>query len=413
MSNKDIINGNNSLLEDFEENQIDVKDITSSIITNPYGDITLPYDGSGDLNSFSRILEENLSSSYKIFWFFGIYEEIIKENKYISFRKLVCRMIVGAWYPVTQYKLSLGIQDRLYDLVILIHEKYNIPCDMNKNKLLEVIENIDDVEVEKKIKTLHDYVPYRLLTPFFTKELASTKDIFKKNDNKRNKFIAGLTKEDARAIYKIDVDNKIIEINDSWYKYIRDNQTIICGWMHYSLVCYLQKRNPNVPAIPFKITAPGKRDLSKATKLWKDINRDKTVSDIYTGKELTEENFSNYGNLSIDHFITWSFVLHDKLWNLAPTFKNVNSQKSNKLPDLSLYIDKFCEIQYKSFDIMQKNPKRYKRYSEGYLSIDIAANNQMKIEKDEFSKSLKANIEPLYQIATIKGMWFSRDNKIY
>lgn len=229
MSNKYIINENNSLLEDLEKNQIDVKDITSSIITNPYGAITLPYDGSVELNSFSRILENKLSSSYKIFWFFGIYEEIIKGNKYISFRKLVCRMIVGAWYPVTQYKLSLGIQDRLYDLVILIHEKYNIPCDMNKNKLLEVIENIEDVEVEKRIKTLHDYVPYRLLTPFYTKELASTKDIFKKNDNKRNKFIAGLTKEDERAIYKIDIDNKVIEINDSWYKYIRVNQTIICG----------------------------------------------------------------------------------------------------------------------------------------------------------------------------------------
>ncbi len=403
MSNKDIINENNSLIEDLEENQIHVKDITSSIITNPYGAITLPYDGSVDLNSFSRILEDKLSSSYKIFWFFGIYEEIIKGNKYISFRKLVCRMIVGAWYPVTQYKLSLGIQDRLFDLVILIHEKYNIPCDMNKNKLLEVIENIEDVEVEKRIKTLHDYVPYRLLTPFFTRELAIVKEDFKKNGIKRNKFIAELTNLDERAIYKIDVNNKSIEINDSWYKYIRANQTIIYGWMHYNLVCYLQKRNPNVPAIPFKITAPGKRDLSKATKLWTEINRDKTVSDIYTGKELTEENFSNYGNLSIDHFIPWSFVLHDELWNLAPTFKNVNSQKSNKLPDLSLYMDKFCEVQYKSFDIMQRNPKRYKKYLEGYLSINIAVNNERKIEKEEFNQKLKVNIEPLYQIAFNQG----------
>ena len=345
MSNKDIINENNSLIEDFEENQIDVKDISSSIVTNPFGVITLPYDGSVDLNSFSRILEDNLSSSYKIFWFFGIYEEIIKGNKYISFRKLVCRMIVGAWYPVTQYKLSLGIQDRLYDLVILIHEKYNIPCEINKNKLLELIENIEDVEVEKRIKTLHDYVPYRLLTPFFTRELAIVKGDFKKNGIKRNKFIAELTNLDERAIYKIDVDNKIIEINDSWYKYISANQAIIYGWMHYNLVGYLQKRNPNVPAIPFKITAPGKRDLSKATKLWTEINRDKTVSDIYTGKKLTEDNFSNYGTLSIDHFIPWSFVLHDELWNLAPTFKNVNSQKSNKPPEINLYMDKFCEIQ--------------------------------------------------------------------
>ncbi len=51
-------------------------------------------------------------------------------------------MIVGAWYPVDQYKLSLGVLDRLYDLVILIHEKYNIPCYMNKNKLLAFTRSI-------------------------------------------------------------------------------------------------------------------------------------------------------------------------------------------------------------------------------------------------------------------------------
>ncbi|WP_346889240.1 hypothetical protein [Clostridium sp. UBA1056] len=67
MSNKHNINENNSLIEDIYENQIDVKDITTSIITNPFGTITFTYDGSVDLNSFSRILEDKLSSSYKIF----------------------------------------------------------------------------------------------------------------------------------------------------------------------------------------------------------------------------------------------------------------------------------------------------------------------------------------------------------
>lgn len=395
--------GDTLLTEKVEENKIDTKEITSSIITNPFGTINLPYDGSVDLNSFERILEEKLSSSYKIFWFFGIYKEIIRGNKYMSFRRLVCRMIASAWYPVTQYKLNLGIQDRLYDLVILIQDKYNIACDEKEDKLLDFLENIEDIEVEKRIKSLHEYVPYRLLTPFFSKELAEVNEIFGKNDSKRHKFIAELTKQYDRAIYRIDDDNKMIEVNDSWYKYIRDNQTIVSGWMHYKLICYLQKRNPNVPAIPFKITAPGKRDLRDATKLWKEINRDRTISDIYTGRQLIEENFSTYGELSIDHFIPWSFVLHDELWNLAPTFKNVNSQKSNKLPDLSLYMDKFCEIQYEGFDIMQRNHKMYKKNLEGYLAINIAANGIRKIEKEEFSKSLRATIEPLYQIAYNQG----------
>ena len=56
---------------------------------------------------------------------------------------------------------------------------------------------------------------------------------------------------------------------------------------------------------------------------------------------------------------------------------------------------------------MQRNPKRYKNHLEWYLSINIAVNNQRKIEKEEFNKRLKANIEPLYQIAYNQwyGIW--------
>lgn len=400
MFDKDITD--NDLLDEIEEAEIE-EEKSSSIITNPFGIINLPNDVSIDLNSFERMLEENLSSSYKIFWFFGIYKEIIIGNKYMGFKRLVCRMIASAWYPVTQYKLNLGIQDRIYDLVILIHEKYNIPCDEREDKFLDFLENLRDMEVEKRIKNLYGYVPYRLLTPFYSKELSEVRKNFGKNASQTHKFIAKLSKEDSRGIYKIDMENKLIEVNDSWYKYIRDNQIIIAGWMNFKLISYLQKKNPNVPAIPFKISAPGKRDLREATKLWKEINKDGNINDIYTGEKLRAENFALYGELSIDHFIPWSFVLHDELWNLIPTFKNVNSQKNNKLPDLKVYMDKFCEIQYESFDTMQRNHKKYKKNLEGYLAINIAADGRRKIEKDEFERRLRETIEPLYQIAYNQG----------
>ncbi|MFR1709447.1 MAG: hypothetical protein ACLSV2_11130 [Clostridium sp.] len=75
MFDKDITD--NDLLDEIEEAEIE-EEKYSSIITNPFGIINLPYDGSIDLNSFERMLEENLSSSYKIFWFFRIYKEIIR-----------------------------------------------------------------------------------------------------------------------------------------------------------------------------------------------------------------------------------------------------------------------------------------------------------------------------------------------
>ena len=66
-------------------------------------------------------------------------------------------------------------------------------------------------------------------------------------------------------------------------------------------------------------------------------------------------------------------------------------------------MDKFCEIQYESFDTMQRNHKKYKKNLEGYLAINIAADGRRKIEKDEFERRLRETIEPLYQIAYNQG----------
>jgi HNH endonuclease len=36
---------------------------------------------------------------------------------------------------------------------------------------------------------------------------------------------------------------------------------------------------------------------------------------------------------SIDHFLPWSFVAHDLLWNLTPVFGTTNSKKGDALPN--------------------------------------------------------------------------------
>ncbi len=70
-------------------------------------------------------------------------------------------MIASAWYPVTQYRLHLGVQDKLYDLVIQIHKTYNIAPDVREKELLEFLDIIDNKEIEKEIESLYGYVPYR------------------------------------------------------------------------------------------------------------------------------------------------------------------------------------------------------------------------------------------------------------
>lgn len=67
--------------------------------------LSLPQESSIDVRLLERMQEENTVTSYNLFWFRGIFKEIMNRNKEITFRKIVCRMIVEAWNPLSEHKL--------------------------------------------------------------------------------------------------------------------------------------------------------------------------------------------------------------------------------------------------------------------------------------------------------------------
>ena len=91
-----------------------------------------------------------------------------------------------------------------------------------------------------------------------------------------------------------------------------------------------------------------------------EINFRKLISRMITDKEFIDDNYKLYGVLSLDHFIPWSFVLHDQMWNLVLTFKNINSKKSDNLLDYDTYIDKFRNIQYEAFEFVVNEKRKIK-----------------------------------------------------
>ena len=342
-----------------------------------------------------------------MYWLLGILDEVALGNTEIEFKKIISRMIVYSWYPILQYKLNYGIFDNLKKSVNYIAIKYNLPNNYDENKLLDFIYSNDDKELNKMMKELTYNVPYRLLSPFFTDKLKGQKDSIK------NKMITELSLESENCLYKIvKGDKDKIILNEGWKDYLQKNYKVIKGWIYYKIVCFLQKRNPNVPAIAFKIEAPKSRNLTRATTLWKEIIISKNINDIYTGMDFTKENYDKLGVLSIDHFIPWSFVLHDEMWNLTPTFKNINSSKSDNLPSYQEYIDKFCSVQYEAFSYLCD--KKKDKDLECYIDV-MRLENPFEFLKyksrEEFNDKLKQTISPIYQIALNQG--FEVLNKVY
>lgn len=207
--------------------------------------------------------------------------------------------------------------------------------------------------------------------------------------------------QEKRLMYYFTALNGLsttIEVDDDWANYIKRNQEIISGWLEYNMILYLQKRNPSVPGIADKLYPPLERKLEKVKKYWKLIIGVEPVREIYGNGILTEK------DISIDHFVPWSYVAHDEMWNLNPTTKSINSSKSNNLPDWETYFERLARQEYQSYQLMWKYEQIHKEFEkcakEHINSDDIKYRVYREgLEYNEFTGQLKSIIMPVYQSA--------------
>ena len=113
-------------------------------------------------------------------------------------------------------------------------------------------------------------------------------------------------------------------------------------------------------------------------------------------------------SISIDHFIPWSFVAHDELWNLLPTTKIINSKKSNRLPDLDEYFSPFCELEYHAYELVWNNSKVHYEFEKCLKEHvnDMGIYNKLYrpgITFTDYYDELKGIIYPLYDSAKRLG----------
>lgn len=152
----------------------------------------------------------------------------------------------------------------------------------------------------------------------------------------------------------------------------------------------------SVPGIADKLMPPQERKLEKVKKYWKLILTLEPVKEIYGGNILTEK------DISIDHFVPWSYVAHDEMWNLNPTTKSINSSKSNNLPDWDTYFNKLARQEYQSYELMWKYDKvhdEFEKCAKEHINSDDIRYRVYRegLEYTEFAGELKSIILPVYQ----------------
>ncbi len=367
----------------------------------------LPYSENLNIEYLGRLFDKT-SECYKFFWFKAIVTNVVEGRLKLSYENLVDEMIAEAWYMVTEYHLNLGPKDTLESVVNLIKQKYpELKSNEQKSVIIDCLKNTDDREIIERKRILTYNVPYRLQAPFMPNMKGDDWNVSKS-------MLINRINQEQRGIYYFSALNGLdtyIIVQEDWADYITRNQEIIRGWLEYKMILYLQKRNPSVPGISDKLNPPQERKLADVKKYWKLILSLRPVREIYGNQILTEN------DISIDHFVPWSYVAHDEMWNLNPTTKSINSSKSNKLPDWEIYFGRLIEQEYQAYLLMWEHEAVHKEFDkcakEHINNEDIRYRVYRKgVGINEFSNVLKRIIFPVYQSAQNCGFsnWVYEEN---
>ncbi len=362
-----------------------------------------------DIEGFSLMMK-NPSYCYKFYWLEAIVYLISQNVQRSNFNDIIDEMIANAWYSVLEFHIHLSgmidgqVKDGLERAVLTLHKLSGLSGNASKIEIKNKIQEFDK-ELRPYKEQLTNMVPYRALAGFFDKfeEPAGWESA--------GRMVSYIEKVNRDSVLPYTLGtgsklNKEVYFNDSWIRMIQDHTVAILGWIQFEKVKWLQNNNPEVPGLVYKLTPMDEklRKLNKVRKLWEAVLENQVIVDVF--KDLPIEK----GNYDVDHFIPWSYVMNDELWNLMPMDASLNASKSNKLPKWNPYFKRFAENQFVLYNMIHdgSKPAIRKRYQDCYRDNlhSIWANQELYRSgnsKEEFYTILEKNMQPVYDSARRQG----------
>lgn len=371
--------------------------------------VNFKYVNELNIDNFTHMLDDP-TECYKFYWLDAILNLFSRGNSELLFDDLINKMIADAWYSVIEYHLHLGpkntngkVMNSLERAVIKLEQLSELPHDADEYHIIEEIKAHDNDISDEKNKLIKN-VPYRLLSSFMP-EIGGNDKLW--DQRKRLiTYIEQLNKDNClpySIIEGVSLNKKVV-INDNWQKFFEDNYVTISGWIEMKKVRYLQGRNPGVPGIIYKLAPENdkQRKLKYVRELWNAILDISQVYDIYTHNPFIRNKFD------VDHFVPWSFIANDELWNLIPMDSSLNSGKSNNLPDWNKFFLPFADNQYLMYqDVMKYDSIKdifYKCKRDNLvMPWSLEELYVPECDKQSFTCILEKNLRSVYDSARMQG----------
>ena len=288
-----------------------------------------PYPGATSvLGSVFR----NVDTTYKYFWFLSVLQKAsvapLRIDLRLEIKELAREMIAQAWPCRRLFKLWFGHQDRLQGLIDRLAQSSGLADGARLDEVRQAATQLSEAD----LRVLEDFVPYRFLSPWLRSALVGV------SDHDRNQLIQLLAERSSKSPrptpYSFDSvigRPKQIILSSKWLTFFQSNHDPFRAFAQLSVARYFETRNPGIPGIINKLDRPKVRKLERAREFRDTILSNLPLKCIYSGEPIQ----SDY---DLDHFLPWSFVTHDLIWNLTPISGAINLAKSDAIPKLDRYL---------------------------------------------------------------------------
>ncbi|WP_335871263.1 HNH endonuclease domain-containing protein [Bacillus sp. 2205SS5-2] len=241
------------------------------------------------------------SSTYKYALIKALIENLyqINEQFEVSYNQLAYTFTKVYWNLIIHNQLTQHNRGNNARVVSIIQEgqsKYGIPSEMVFDKLTDSVQ----VKLVSKVKTTM----------------------------KVNVFGA-LYGDTGGKFYAFDHQTERVRFNPSVHTFMLNYQRLIISLTNYHMSAMIEELN-EVPSINYllgKVESIAKRSTLKPFE--KILLSHFEARCFYCHKPLSGQKRETH----VDHFIPWSFVQSDQIWNLVLSCHKCNRSKSDKLPE--------------------------------------------------------------------------------
>ncbi len=227
---------------------------------------------------------------------------------------------------------------KVYWNLIVHHNLTN----QNRGKTARVVSIIKEEQMKHAIpqEMIFDKIPDSLQLKLVSK----VKSTIKEN-------VFGALYGDTRGgFYAFDHKTERLRFNPAVHSFMLNYQRLITNLTNYHMAAMIEQLN-DVPSINYllgKVESIAKR--SSLRPFEKILLSHFEARCFYCGKALTGQKRETH----IDHFIPWSFVQSDHIWNLVLACNKCNSSKSDKLPERG-YLEDIIERNEELYLPVEKN----------------------------------------------------------